>query len=87
MVILKVLVLAIAAVVVLVILARNTGRWAHSLQEYYIAQSKNLYGHSGGWDKSWRLTLLKALVIFFGLMAILGVYVVMFSAFGGNSPS
>jgi hypothetical protein len=76
MVILKVLITAIAAVAVLVILVRSTGKWAHSLQEYYIRQSNKLYGHSGGWDKPWRLTLFKALVVFFGLMAILGVYVV-----------
>ena len=87
MVILKVLIVVIAAVVVLVILAPNAGKWARSLQEYYIAQSKKLYGHVGGWDEPWRLTLFKALVVFFGLMAILGVYVVVFSAFGGNSPS
>jgi hypothetical protein len=36
-------------------------------------------GHNGGWDEPWRLKLFKALVIFFGLMAVLGVYVVVFS--------
>jgi hypothetical protein len=72
-------IVAITATVVLILLTRNTGKWAQSLQRYYIAQSHKISGDSGGWDEPWRLTLFKALVVFFGLMAILGVYVVVFS--------
>lgn len=70
---------AVAAVVALFLLARNTGKWARSLQRYYIAQSNKMSGNNGGWDEPWKLMLFKALVIFFGLMAILGVYVAVFS--------
>ena len=37
------------------------------------------FRQSGGWDEPWRLTLFKALVIFFGLMAVLGIYVLVLS--------
>ena len=80
---LKIITVAIAAIIGLLLLARNTGKWAHSLQQYYIAQSNKLSGDSGGWDKSWRLTLFKVLVVFFGLMAILGIYVI-FSVFSSR---
>ena len=76
----KILVMAITGVIVLFLLVRHTGEWARSLQKYYIAQSNKLSGDNGGWDKPWRLTLFKALVIFFGLMAILGVYGLVFSS-------
>jgi hypothetical protein len=61
-------------------LSQNTGKWAQTLQKYYIAQSNKLNGDIGGWDKPWRLTLFKGLVIFFGLMIVVGMYVVAFSA-------
>ena len=76
---LKIVIVAIAAVIVLSLLIRNTEKWALSLQKYYIAQSNKLYGNNGGWDEPWRLTLFKALTVFFGLMAILGIYVAVFS--------
>jgi hypothetical protein len=75
----KIVMVVITAIVVLVLLTRNTNKWARSLQAYYIAQSQKISGDSGGWDEPWRLTLFKALVVFFGLMAILGAYVVVFS--------
>src|SRR5262245_44673094 len=56
---------------------RQMGSFAPAV--LYIAQSNKLSGDSGGWDKSWRLTLFKVLVVFFGLMAILGIYVIVFS--------
>lgn len=78
--ILKIILVAIAAIVVVFLLVKNTAKWARSLQRYYIAQSNKMSGDNGGWDEPWRLTLFKALVVFFGLMAILGVYVVVFSS-------
>lgn len=75
----KIVVVAVVAVIVLVLLYKNTSNWARSLQKYYIAQSNKMSGNNGGWDEPWKLTLFKALVIFFGLMAILGVYVAVFS--------
>ena len=79
MTILKVALVVVIGAVVVILLMKNTGKWALSLQKYYIAQSSGLSGNSGGWDEPWRLSLFKALVIFFGLMAVLGVYVLVFS--------
>ena len=76
---LKIILVAIAAIIILLLLVKNTAKWARSLQRYYIGQSTKMSGDSGGWDEPWRLMLFKALVIFFGLMASLGVYVVVFS--------
>jgi hypothetical protein len=70
---------AIAGVITFWLLLQNTGKWAACLQKYYIGQANKLYGNSGGWDEPWRLLLFKALVIFFGLMAVLGIYVLVFS--------
>jgi hypothetical protein len=77
---LKIIIIAIVAVIVLALLVKNTQKWSRSLQNYYVTQSNQLYGNSGGWDKPWRLKLFNALVIFFGLMAILAAYVAVFSA-------
>jgi hypothetical protein len=76
---LKIILVVMVAVIVSVLLVKNTGRWSRSLQRYYIDQSNRLHGNSAGWDSPSRLTLFKALVIFFGLMAILAVYVAVFS--------
>ncbi len=76
---LKIIMMAMAIAILLFLVVRNTEKWARSLQRYYLAQSNKLSGNGGGWDEPSRLTLFKALVIFFGLMAILGVYVVVFS--------
>jgi hypothetical protein len=75
----KIAFVVIVGILTLGLLARNTNRWARSLQQYYIGEANKLYGNSAGWDRPWRLFLFKALVIFFGLMAILGAYVVIFS--------
>ena len=75
----KIIVTAIAAVAVVVLLIHNTGNWARSLQRYYVTQSVRWYGDSGGWGQPWILTLFKVIVIFFGLTAILGIYVAVFS--------
>ena len=79
MIILKVASVIVIGALVVILLMKNTGKWARSLQKYYIAQSSGLSGNSGGWDEPWRLSLFKALVIFFGLMGVLGVYVLVFS--------
>jgi hypothetical protein len=79
MMILKVAFVVVIGAIVVILLMKNRGKWARSLQKYYIAQSNGLSGFSGGWDEPWRLSLFKALVIFFGLMAVLGVYVLVFS--------
>jgi hypothetical protein len=76
----KIIATAIAAVAVAVLLFHNTTNWARSLQRYYVAQSARCYGDSGGWGQPWILTLCKGIVIFFGLMAIVGIYVAVFSA-------
>ena len=76
----KIIVVAVPAVVVLLLLVKNTSKWSRSLQRYYVDQSNKLYGNSAGWDKPWRLALFNALVIFFGIMAIVAVYVAVFSA-------
>jgi hypothetical protein len=75
----KIILVVMAALIASVLLVKNTSRWSRSLQRYYIDQSNRLYGNSAGWDRPSRLALFKTLVIFFGLMAVLAVYVAVFS--------
>jgi len=79
MIVLKILAVVIAAVVILFLVFLNINKWATSLQKYYIAQSNKLQGNNGGWDEPWRIILFKVMICFFGLMAVLGVYVAVFS--------
>ena len=76
---LKIMIVATGGVVAAFLLTRNTDRWARSLQSFDLAQSTKMSGNSGGWDDPWRLIVFKALVVFFGVMAVLGVYVAVFS--------
>ena len=68
MLIARLVIVLVAAAIVVYLLMQNTGKWALSLQEYYVTQSNKLWGNSGGWDEHWRLSLFKALVIFSKLM-------------------
>ena len=79
MIIIKIATVAVVGMIVIALLARNTNRWARSLQQYYIAQANRLYGNDAGWNQPWRYLLFKALVVFFGSMAILAAYIVIFS--------
>jgi hypothetical protein len=76
----KIIAIAMAAAEVVLLLIQNASSWARSLQRYYVSQSVRWYGDSGGWGQRWTLTLFKVIIVFFGLMAILGIYVAVFSA-------
>ena len=66
-----VIIFCVFAVWILVELILHIKKWAIFLQKKLIEQSKQKFGNSVGWEKPWRLTLLKIgiVIIFFGALA------------------
>jgi ABC-type Fe3+ transport system permease subunit len=79
MTVVKVLLLLVTTVVSIITVAFHSTKWAAAMQQYYMRQSKKLYGENGNWERPWIRTLFKALIVFFGVMFVLAVYVVMFA--------
>ena len=77
----KIVAFAVCATACISLVLARSDRWAVSLQQYYIRTSQKAYGESTTWEQPWIKTLCKCLVIFFGLMAVVGLYVAFF-----NSP-
>lgn len=76
----KIVAFAVCAVACISIVITHSDRWALSLQRFYIHESKKAYGESEEWEQPWIRTLFKCLVIFFGLMAVVGLYTAFFTA-------
>jgi hypothetical protein len=76
----KVVAFIVCAVACLSIVIARSDRWALSLQQYYIRESEKLDGDSEDWRDPWIRMLFKCLVIFFGLTAVVGLYVAFFSS-------
>jgi hypothetical protein len=80
MIFLKTLIFFAFAMGVVITLAKRSSGWAVELQHYYMRQSVKMYGQNGNWEKPWIRQLFKALIFFFGLMLMLGAYVLLFSS-------
>jgi hypothetical protein len=76
----KVVAFIVCAVTYISIVIARSDRCALSLQQYYIRESEKLDGDSEDWRGPWIRTLFKCLVIFFGLMAVAGLYVAFFDS-------
>lgn len=50
------------------------------LQEVFIRSAKDLYGNAGEWSKPHTKTLLRALIIFFGIIVMLAAYPIVYGA-------
>ncbi len=57
-------------------------RLAKKLQNYMVVEANRMYGDSQGWDKPWRLKLLKALILWFGFIFVVMIYSMIFSKYG-----
>jgi hypothetical protein len=79
MLILRMAVVVILAVITIVVEVKNIERWSKGFRRYIIGQSKKALGDASEWERPWTIYLSKALVIFFGAMFILLVYVICFS--------
>ena len=75
----KIVAFAIFAVIALIILYKNTNRWSERFQKYMLSQTLKVFGSGEGWDEPWAKYLSKVMVVFFGLMFIVGIYVAIFS--------
>jgi len=78
MISIKTIIFVIIAVVALIVLIKNLNQWASRFRQYMLAQANSVFGGGVGWDKPWALFLSKAMLVFFGLMFIVGAYVLIF---------
>ena len=75
---LKIVAFVIVAILALVILVKNTNKWSIRFQKYMFSQTMTVFGSGEGWDEPWTKYLSRAMVVFFGLMFIVLVYVAIF---------
>jgi hypothetical protein len=68
----------VISVIITVALAKNTAKWAIELQKIYSEESKKI-NDGQKWEGPWRTTFFKMLIIFFGVMAMVGAFVLCFS--------
>lgn len=76
---LKIAIFGLVAIILFATLIKNADKWAIRFRRYMTSQANRVFGTASGWDKPWGLLLSKAMVLFFGLMFIVFVYVVVFS--------
>lgn len=74
----KVLLFIVLAIITLVILVNNTNRWSARFHQYMLGQANKVFGRGAGWERPWAPLLSKAMVLFFGFMLIVLIYVVVF---------
>jgi hypothetical protein len=83
MFILRVIVFAVVAISLLVVLIKNTKKWALAWQQYFIRQSKKMFfGDAGAWEGTSGQIISTIAVIFFGFMVIVLAYVLCFGGLG-----
>ena len=69
----------LTAVVVLATLVERTDQWGNRFRRYMISEGKKSNWRGAAWEKPWTMALSKAMVAFFGLVFLIGVYVAIFS--------
>ena len=74
----RILAFVVISVIIIVALAKNTKKWAVELQKIYIEESKKI-NDGQRWEGPWKTTFFEMLIIFFGLMAMVGAFVLCFS--------
>lgn len=78
MITIRILAFVVISVIIIVVLAKNTAEWAVELQKIYTEESKKI-DDGQRWEGPWKTTFFKILIIFFGLMAMVGAFVLCFS--------
>jgi hypothetical protein len=79
MLIIRIAVVVILAAITIVVVSRNLKSWSKRFRRYMIGQSTKALGDASEWERPWTMYLSKVLIIFFGAMFILLVYVICFS--------
>ena len=65
----------LAVIVVLATLVELTDQWSNRFRKHMISEGKKSIWGGAAWEKPWMIVLGKAMVVFFGLMFLIGVYV------------
>jgi dolichol kinase len=76
---LKSLIFTAVAIVAFFVLIKHVNTWGTHFRNYMLKGSKNFYGRGRSWEGRGALFVSKVVIFFFGLMFIVGVYVLMFS--------
>ena len=79
MLIIRIVVVVMFAIMTIVVLHKKIGLWSKRVRQHMIAQSKKALGSASEWERPWTIYLSKAMIMFFGAMFVLLVYVVCFS--------
>ena len=70
----------LVSIFAVVIMVRNTNKWAIKLNRYMFRESNKIFQDDNGWGGGFGLILSKVMIIFLGLMFILAVYVAAFTS-------
>ena len=82
MLILRSVVFAVVAISLLAVLIKTTKKWALAWQQYFIRQSKKMFGDAGAWEGTSGRIISTIAVLFFGFMVIVLIYVLCFAGLG-----
>jgi hypothetical protein len=80
--IIKIFIVGVASIIVMIALFRNLHRWGAQFHGYMFREAGKVFGNDAGWGRRWTLLMTKAIIVFFALMLILGVYVLVFGSAG-----
>ena len=75
----KLLIVSIMALAAVIVLFQNANQWSARFHQYMLGQANKVFGRGAGWERPWAPLLSKAMVLFFGFMLIVLIYVVVFS--------
>jgi hypothetical protein len=76
---LKIFIFCAISIIAIIVLIKHVNGWGVLFREYMLGQANKTFGNGVGWQRPWTLMLSKAMVVFFGLMFLTGVYVLIFS--------
>jgi len=76
----KFIICGIVIILGLIVVLKNK-TFAQRMQSFYITQSQKAGGNSEKWERSWMVTLFRAMVIFLGVLVIISAYPIIFGPY------
>jgi preprotein translocase subunit SecG len=71
MVIFEITIFSIISIIFVVMIIRNSKKWAFALQKIYIKEGERLFGDSSSWKDAWVRVLLQIIIIFFAIVLVM----------------
>lgn len=79
MLLFKIVTFVIIATILFTLLFKNLNKWSIRFQRHAVSQMMRVFGDAEGWDDPWAKYFSMVIVVFLGLMLIIGIYVAIFS--------